>query len=652
MALGQTVPGAGDYGLWVNGGLPDGTTYFGLSGSNIPLGELRLAFEAGDLQLGPLLSDPDDRILVDRLPVRGLEVRAGNEHSTWRVFGGGSRFDLELPGMTIAPAKLWGADYLRRFGANVVGAGITLVEAPVLGEAPDARTAVTSFQFTRYLNTRLRLFGEGLLTGGGAPGFRAGIRFRLFNAELSSAIFSFDEQFPVVYPLYRPSERGIELRGAWQATQLIDTYGAMFYIDDDTIRQCSELRGNLGANVGFGSNRPQLNFFYSHDELVYDRLDQEDRGRLADQLRVGVSRTGRFGHVSARAEHVFNGRNGQPDRSQAWGAYRGVIGGTSRIEADLVLQAEGNADFGSTLEAAVHRPWRGPWEYLTGLGVGYVTRNNAASGEGVLRLGLSRRLSGDGWYLRVEGRLPFSIGLEESDLNRRLVAVDLGRRFAWDDLAQLADHLPGGAPDRRRGRIEGTVHGLSDDVRRVAVLVNGEPRGTVRPDGSFSIGGVAEGPVTVALDLRSLPPGLEPEGNPYPVIHVRAQETQWVELSVARYSAFQGAIARCTEDGLVPARHVAVTLSGGDRQWTGVTNASGGFQFERVPPGVYELNVSPLPGLPGSVSRTLRVDLRQALFGYVLRLGCDDASSAGHPRVLTVARGDGGTAEPSAIPSR
>jgi hypothetical protein len=618
----QTLIGGSNLQFWLHGGFPEYTTSVGLRATGIQAGRLGLGVEAGDFQLGTIQPEGVSGALSDSYPLTGLNVTARAGNSTWRLFAGESRFELALPGESGGDTQVIGSDWLGRFGEFTFGAGVSTVSGPVAGGG-EQKTTVVSGRFEHALMPRAGLFGEGFLTDTSGLGYRVGLRWTLFNAEVSTALYGFDEELPLLYPLYRPGEHGIELRGRWRPTQLASLFGSIYYADDDSVRSRSELRGSIGAGIGFGSNRPHLSFHYSHDEVVYQLLSEE--GRIADRISVAMSQRGAFGHIDVRAEHAFNGYGTELDRSQVYAIYRGISGLRSFVHGSLLAQRDEASNVGITVEAAIERPWRGPYYWLAGLGTAWVDRNGSQAGEGLARLGVSRRMANTGWYLRFEARVPMSIGLQRSDLGRNTLALDLGNRFEWSDLRDLASRIPGHRGRQETGAVEGRVTDGVSGLRGIPVLIDGRPMATTDRDGQFRIGDLAVGTASVTLDLRAVEPGFDIDGDAYQTLQIVDGATVQAHFTIGRFTAIQGAVVRCEGERLVPVVNAEIALSVGDgsRAFT-TTTAAGSFQFDRMTPGVYLMTVTPERADSGSKedTTTLEVDLTEDVFGYILRLGC------------------------------
>ncbi len=612
---------------WLNAGFPQYRTLYGLEADRIPSGRRFLRINAGDLLLTSLQPPALPARVADTYPAEGLSVLLSGERSRWNVFGGRAKYSLRLPGRDTGRFTLFGAEHLSRIGKNHFGAGVTVVEDPVYGD-PDRkadRDTILTGRYFRELSPWAHLFAEVLTSRDGSLGARVGTQYRFTAGDVTSSVYSFGNGFPFLYPLYRPGERGVEVRGAYRPSEFSMVYGQLSYVSEDRFLNRSDLRGNLGLGWSFGSNRPYIHLTYSRDEVVYEALTTGEQSFIADRFAVSVTQSSSVDYVGLNLEHVESRGGGELDRSQALLLYRRVLGYGSLLDGSFVAQRDERGDLGFTLESALERPLRGRYYYVLGLGGAYLERGVSETGEGVARVGVSRRLSGNGWYGRFEVRIPFSIGLERSNLNRRSLALDIGHRYGWKDIQSFRSLFVPMTSPAHYGSIEGTV--LLEGVPQSGwtVLINGEPRAVTGSDGSFRVRGVPVGQVIVTLDIRQLDPRYSVvEGFSREVV-VTPRGVSRVDFLMAPLSFFQGSLLSCVGPKTVPLGGARVTLRGRDFSRTVTTSNVGSFQFDEIPPGIYEFEIDPASVPAGITPEMLpkpRIDLTQDVLAYVVRINC------------------------------
>lgn len=211
MAGHQAFTEDGDWSLFLSGDLPQSTTWFSLTGEQIPLGRQMLRVSAGDFLLEPMRSESHFRRPTDPTPLFGASIEIRSARSRWNLFAGRSRYPLRLPGVGSSEPGAAGAELVVERRAALFGFGVTLVQnAPILtpGDTGGSQ-AVASARFDRALSPWRTVFGEAYATSGGLGG-RAGAVVRGRNGDLTGALFHFDPSFPLLYPLYRPAETGLD----------------------------------------------------------------------------------------------------------------------------------------------------------------------------------------------------------------------------------------------------------------------------------------------------------------------------------------------------------------------------------------------------------------------------------------------------------
>ena len=622
----QRLPGAGTYSVWLIGGIPGYTPQFGIEGAEIPVAGRLARINAGDFALGPLLPDALSGS-ADALPLDGARARLDGDRASFSVFGGTAKYDLALPGEPGKRPSLYGGEVLVRRDGDFYGAGLTLVERPVFGgpEAATSRSVVLSGRYVREVSPWAYLFSEASSADGRALGVRAGVQWRFESGSLSTSVYSFGSGFPYVYPLYRPGERGLDLKGRIRPTEFSTLYGDVDYASDQTVLHRSDLRGSLGYALSFGSNRPSLSLDYSREDLAYDSLVAPRSGLLVDRFALAVSKDSSFGFLRASLAHDRSARGDGLDRTQALLAYRTVLGSSSLLDGSAVVQRDGSGNFGFTAESAVQRPLSSRLDYLVGAGGDYLDRGRARSGEGLARVGLSLRAIGSGWYVRAELRLPFAVGLERSRLNRRIVSLDLGNRLAWKQGPAARRSSSSATAAMAPGTVEGAVRRNGDPEGGVAVVVDGEPLAVTHADGSYRLRHLPAGRRQVTIDLRGLDPRFSVTGGASREVEVLPNRVTRADFEIEPFASLQGFLVACGSAGPIPIGGARLTLSNGAISRAAETSNVGGFRFGEVPPGLYEMEIDPAsvsPRVPPDELPRFRVDLSDDCLGQVVRVRC------------------------------
>lgn len=634
----QRFGDAGTWSLWFSGGFPGYSPQYGVQGDGIRVGdESSASVAAGDILLGslePLNSGPST---TGTYALEGASVRVVHDRVMFSVFGGRSKYLLEPPGFAPARPEVFGAEGLVKVGRNSFGGGWSVLEDPVYldPQIVRGRDAVLSGRYFFGLSPWARMFAEAFLAEEGSLGGRVGGVMGSQAGGVSFSLFRFDESFPWLYPVYRPGERGLEVRGRYALTEISTLYGNVYYASDRTLFARSDLRGTLGLGLRFGSNRPTLHLDYSRDDLVSDSLLGPGSRFAADRYAASLYWANNAGQLTLTLER--NRAEGAAlDRDQALVLFRRSVGPYSFLDGSAVIQRDELGGAGATAEAAVERPLRGRFSYLTGLGAAYVDRAGLRSGEGVARVGLSRRLSGQGWSMRAELRIPFSIGLERSETRTGIFSLELGNRYSWSDLAAFGSGSSN-SDSGPSGSVRGTVRGIEARVGGIPVLLDGQPRAITHADGSFRMLRVPAGTHSVSLDLGRLDPRYGVAGEDAKVVEVYPGVPTEIDLELARFSAFDGALVTCRgEPGAAVAGARLTLVAGGERK-SAVTSNVGGFHFDEVVPGTYVLVVSPSPLDPAPHRWTVTrfsVDLRGDCLGQLVEVLCRPGSGAGSPSCL------------------
>ena len=130
----------------------------------------------------------------------------------------------------------------------------------------------------------------------------------------------------------------------------------------------------------------------------------------------------------------------EPNRLQMTVDDRFITLANMVFTTNLIAQRSESND-GATFEVAAQIPSQWRYAYIVGAGSAYLHSGGEDRGEGILRIGLARSVYGGAWYVALDARLPFSIGLPRAHLARSELTFDLGRRLQWQN---IHDHRDGG----------------------------------------------------------------------------------------------------------------------------------------------------------------------------------------------------------------
>ena len=610
---------------WGYGGFPSTTTVFGVEWDRIPFHSGLLHAVAGDFSIRPVEPEGVSTSIGDAFPVQGASLSFEGGRRRWSLYAGQSKYRIALPDADVRRPLLAGGDYLLRTGRNYFGGGLMLIKEPAYaaGQEVNDDDAIVSGRFIREVSPWTNVFSEAYASAESALGFRAGANLRFQNGRLNTAVYSFDGSFPFV-PLVRPGEEGIELSGRYEPTELSTLSGQIYYVTEDVVAERSNLRGYAAYGRNFVGG-PALHVSFSRDELSFDALEGTT-SRIADRAALSLSRASQADYANFRLEHVMNSGDGEPDRMQAVATLLRTLPSDSFLDVTIVAQAEDSSSYGVTAEAAYESSLRGPWRYLVGLGGAWLDRGEE-SGEGLVRLGISRRLGGDGVYGRIEARIPFDIGLPRSDLNRNTIALDIGARYGWDDVRDIQSIFTPLVRPSHFGVIEGTVTLDGRGVGGLPILLDGRRAATTGSDGGYRIRRVPVGASIVSIAPTSLEPGYSVVGGFSRSVQILPRDPARADFELARFSTFQGSLVYCEDGRIRPAGGAKIALVSETGFITLATSSAGGFNTDEVPPGEYDVIVdadSVAQYVTADRIPVLRVDLRQDVAGYVIRLGCEE----------------------------
>ncbi len=625
LLIGQTLPRLGALSLWFERGFPNVTNDFGAEWRDLPLRGGLARINGGDFLHQPL-RPPRTAVTTfaarDIYPLQGLRFQQAGARSQWSVFAGRAKRFRPLPERPPDEPTLVGLQYLRRFRANFVGFSFTGIDAPTFLDADNQTrlAGILSGSYFREVSPWIGLMAEvhtSLQPGFGA---RAGSQFRFQSGELSALLYRYDAHFPFVFPLYRPGESGAIVSGQYLLSEFTALFGYVDYVLASEVDERTDFRAELGVSRSLGSNRPHLFLSYAHNQIDFDETHAELRRRRVDLLALSLTQNTAAMLTSLRLEHLFQNDGGIPGQSRAHLLLRRLSGNRAYWNASLDAVRDVGGSYRLIGEASVERPLWGRLRYVLGLGATLRDNGVRAIGEGLLRVGLSRHITRNGLSARLEIARPFSIGLPRSRVPGLRVALDLGHRNSWDDLASLGSSLLPAFRSRRLGSIEGRILFAGRGVGRVTVYVNGEARAITDGRGRYRVRGVPPGQAIVRLDLREFETRYGVVGGPARQVLVVAGAVIQADFELAEMSYLQGSILRCEGDAVRPLTDATLRLVGEGYSREVQTSRVGGFQFDEIPPGPYELVYAP----EGQAARRWQIDLAQDVAGYLIRLDCAD----------------------------
>lgn len=584
--------------------------------------------EMGDVLAPAAGGERNEMLLSDHYALVGVSAGRSTHRGELMVFAGRGRYAF-ASGTAADPPALAGFRALRRGEHLSYGGGYTAVHQPVYIDSRTTSTwdGIASAEISYAASPNVRVFGQTLFSNRSAAGGRAGVQSVGHRTSAGFAFYRFDESFPYLYPLYRPGETGAQLSGSFRPTEWSSISAVFDYFSPYGREQRRNWRGAVHAFQMFGTNRPTLYMSVSTNDVMRDSLGDADRFVVADRFVAGARHSGVGDFFDVRAAWVANSARA-PDRGELQGSWRKVISTRSRLEANLLAQHEEDQN-GVIAEVRIDRSLRGPWSYAFGGGVVVVDRRGEKSGDGVVRVGLTRTSFSSGWWGRVEARIPVSIGLPRSNLRTNMLAVEAGRRMRWAELDDMVDAIFPILTRGSMGSVEGTITLQGNGVEGLGILADGSPVAVTDRQGRYRIGRVRAGPVSIAIDTMELPPGLSAEGGLSRAVIVEPGQTVRADFELNRGVTMQGVIVACDDGAAIrPLRGVRIALIGPGGARTYETDILGSFRDDSIPPGVYEVVVDPASLPPGmsNDSAPLRIDLTHDVLNHVMRFGCPESS--------------------------
>jgi hypothetical protein len=589
--------------------------------------------EMGDVLAPAAGGERNETLLTDHYALIGVSAARSTERGDLMVFAGRGRYGF-ASGAPEDPSTLAGFRTLRRGEQLTYGGGYTAVHEPLYidNRSASAWDGIASAEVSYAASPGIRMFSQALLSNRSAVGCRAGVQGTGHRSSAGFAFYQFDERFPYLYPLYRPGETGAQISGSFRPTEWSSISAVFDYFSPHGREQARNWRGALHAFQMFGTHRPALYLSISTNDVMRDSLGDADRFIVADRFVLGARRSSVGDFFDVRAAWVANSALA-PDRGELQGSWRKVLSSRSRMEGSLLAQHEDGQN-GVIAELRVDRSLRGPWSYAFGGGVVLVDRRGQESGDGVVRLGLTRTSLSSGWWGRIEARIPVSIGLPRSNLRTNMLALEAGRRMRWAELDDMVDAIFPILTRGSMGSVEGTVTLEGAGLEGLGILADGSPVAVTDREGHYRFGRVRAGPVSIAIDTVELPPGLSAEGGLARAVIVEPGQTVRADFALNRSVTMQGVIVVCDEGSAVrPLRGVRVALIGPAGARTYETDILGSFRDDSISPAVYDLVVDPASLPPGTsiAGAPIRIDLTRDVLNHVMRFGCPESAEEQRP---------------------
>ena len=620
----QELSAGGEASLWMRRGFPNMQTEGRLGVSGVPAGRWRLDATLGDIALEQPTGRQRQSLIVDELPLEGAELSLRSERQEIGFFAGQPKYYVQPPeGGTTKPV-IAGAHWIRYRGASWFGISAAGVRDPSYVDDETYRAANAGWLTAdagRDLSASTGVFAHLYMGSGGGLGGRAGLETHLPRADLLAGVFTFGRSLPFLYPLLRPGETGLEVSANYRTSEMSSLFGHLSWVEGERGTGRRRARGLVGLSRGWGSGLPTVQIVYSRDEVVFDPQTVALQPRPTNRIAATVSQATSTDLVSLRLERAWGGAE---DRAQGVLTYRRAVGLRSLLNGSAVVQREPGR-WGVTAEGDLQFPLGGPWYGLTGLGGAFIDSQGGNTAEGLIKVGVLRQLIGTGLSLRVEGLAPFSVGLPRSDRFRREVAVTLGYTLGWSSLSELYRRVGVAPPGETVGEVVGRVTLQGRPVVGVVVVVQDVFRATTGRRGQYRVRFVPAGPATVTVDPDSLPPRISVLGGLPRHIVVPPNGQVEVDLALAEFSFFQGSVVVCEQGKLKAVAGAVVRARRESVSQEVTTSTMGGFAFDRLPPGIYTIEVElGSARLPRQVAapKPFQVDLGQDRMGFVIRVGC------------------------------
>lgn len=620
----QRLRTGGEVSLWLRRGFPNMRTEGSLGVKGVPTGSWELDATLGDITLGQPGGRQRYTLTMDELPLEGAELTLRSERQQLGIFVGQPKYYVQPPSEAATKPLIAGGHWIRYRGASWFGVSAAGVRDPSYVEGESAGNGGSGWLAAdagRDLSAATGVFAHFYVGSGGGLGGRAGLETHLRRTDLLAGIFAFGRGLPFLYPFLRPGETGAELAASYRASEMTSFFGHLSWVNGDRGTGRRRARGIVGLSRGWGTGLPTVQLLYSRDEVVFDPQSVAQQPNPTNRVAATVSQATSTDLLSLRFERVWGGAE---NRSQGVLTYRRAVGLRSLLNGSAIAQRE-SGRWGVTTESDLQFPLGGPWYGLAGLGGAFIDAGGARTAEGLVKVGVLRQLIGTGLSLRVEGLAPFSVGIAGSDRFRREITVTLGYTLGWASLGELYRRVGVAPPGETVGEVTGTVTLKGQGVVGAVVVVRGAFRSTTDNRGKYRVRFVPAGQASVTVDPESLPPRISVIGEGPRSVVVPPNGTVRVDLELAELSFFQGSVVVCDEGKLKAVAGAVVRIVKDGVSHEVSTTAMGGFAFDRLPPGLYTVEVNlDSARLPRQVSppKPFQVDLSRDRTGFVIRLGC------------------------------
>src|SRR6266849_5517225 len=619
----QMLPLGARITAFLQSGAPSYPTVGSIRADGIPIVGGVGSAEFGDVTAVIAPGHGGDLLLGNSYPLFGLTAAYSLGDDDYSGFVGRARYFIPPPGM--APStkpRLAGGTFVHHMGLTTETFNLLTVSDPVyVDKRQRSSDAILTATLTRTLSPILSVFSAANASSVGAWGGRVGGQLHSLHTEVAAALYSFSSRLPYLYPLIRAGETGVELAGTHRYSEFSSLDGSVNLLRSENDRRPHNLRTSLGVAHSFGTDAPYVRVSHSHNELTYQTLDAARLATIADETSVMLLRSKADRQSSATLQYLYNSEN-QPNRLQIVVDDRRATLANLIFTTTLIAQRS-ESDDGVTFETAAQIPFRASYAYIAGIGSAYLHSGGEDRGEGTVRVGLARSVYGGAWYLALDARLPFSIGLPRSRLGRSALTFDLGRRLQWRDIHDLSSMFaPYLRPDAF-GEIEGSVSLNGIGVGGIAVLLNNGPIAVTDASGNYARR-VPVGPATVTVDLSKVDPQFRILGDAEKRVVVPPNGPARADFVLGRFTYLQGALVRCAKASLMPVSGAKLALVGKNFTTAVETSSTGSFQIDEIPPAVYQVIIDPssVPDVAASDIAAITIDLTRDVMGYVIRIGC------------------------------